>query len=113
MNYDFALVTLKNAASASAGYMGMTVGQSVVTMNLTTAGYPVRPFPAKSSIKVCGEAVQQSTEIVTLLLRCGHLDWPSQATTFKDDDSKTVDLGRLLSRLRCFSRIIRVPSFAI
>ena len=41
MNYDFALVTLKNAASASAGYMGMTVGQGVVTMNLTTAGYPV------------------------------------------------------------------------
>ena len=43
MNYDFALVTLKNAASGSAGYMGMTVGQGVVTMNLTTAGYPVRP----------------------------------------------------------------------
>ena len=41
MNYDFALVTLKNAASASAGYMGMTVGQGIVTMNLTTAGYPV------------------------------------------------------------------------
>ena len=41
MNYDFALVTLKSAASASAGFMGMTVGQGIVTMNLTTAGYPV------------------------------------------------------------------------
>ena len=41
MNYDFALITLKSAASASAGYMGMTVGQGTVTMNLTTAGYPV------------------------------------------------------------------------
>ena len=41
MNYDFALVTLKNAASASAGFMGMIVGTGVVTMNLTTAGYPV------------------------------------------------------------------------
>jgi hypothetical protein len=42
MNYDFALITLKDAASASAGYMGMTVGQGDVTLNLTTAGYPVR-----------------------------------------------------------------------
>ena len=41
MNYDFALITLKSAASASAGYMGMTVGQGTMTMNLTTAGYPV------------------------------------------------------------------------
>ncbi len=41
MNYDFALITLKNAASASAGFMGMIVGQGVVTMNLTTSGYPV------------------------------------------------------------------------
>ena len=41
MNYDFALITLRRAASASAGYMGMTVGQGAVTMNLTTAGYPV------------------------------------------------------------------------
>lgn len=43
MDYDFALITLKSAASASAGYLGMTVGTSAVTLNLTTAGYPVRP----------------------------------------------------------------------
>jgi hypothetical protein len=45
MDYDFALITLKDAASASAGFLGMTVGQGSVTLNLTTAGYPVRAQP--------------------------------------------------------------------
>jgi hypothetical protein len=41
MDYDFALITLKSAANSAAGYLGMTVGTSSVTLNLTTAGYPV------------------------------------------------------------------------
>lgn len=43
MDYDFALITLKDSG-ASAGYMGMDYGNSgsTVTLNLTTAGYPVR-----------------------------------------------------------------------
>jgi hypothetical protein len=43
MDYDFALITLKDSG-ASAGYMGMDYGNSgsQVTLNLTTAGYPVR-----------------------------------------------------------------------
>ena len=45
MNYDFALITVKSAANAAAGYLGMTVGTSSVTLNLTTAGYPVSPSP--------------------------------------------------------------------
>ncbi len=42
MDYDFALITLKDSG-ASAGYMGMDYGNSgrKVTLNLTTAGYPV------------------------------------------------------------------------
>ncbi len=42
MDYDFALITLKDSG-ASAGYMGMDYGNGgSVTLNLTTAGYPVR-----------------------------------------------------------------------
>ena len=45
MDYDFALITLKDSG-ASAGYMGMDYGNGgSVTLNLTTAGYPVRPAP--------------------------------------------------------------------
>lgn len=45
MDYDFALITLKDSG-ASAGYMGMDYGNGgIVTLNLTTAGYPVRLGP--------------------------------------------------------------------
>lgn len=43
MDYDFALITLKDSGMA-AGYMGMDYGNGgQVTLNLTTAGYPVGP----------------------------------------------------------------------
>ena len=48
MDYDFALITLSQPASSSAGFLGMTVGTSSVTLNLTSAGYPVR-----SQLPIC------------------------------------------------------------
>lgn len=42
MDYDFALITLSQPASSSAGFLGMTVGTGSVTLNLTSAGYPVQ-----------------------------------------------------------------------
>ena len=49
MDYDFALITLSQPASSSAGFLGMTVGTGSVTLNLTSAGYPVRAKPSTSS----------------------------------------------------------------
>ncbi len=48
MDYDFALITLSQPASSSAGFLGMTVGTGSVTLNLTSAGYPVRARPSTS-----------------------------------------------------------------
>ncbi|BDA51220.1 probable glutamyl endopeptidase [Coccomyxa sp. Obi] len=53
MDYDFALITLKDSG-ASAGYMGMDYGNGgTVTLNLTTAGYPGEKPPGTMWESLC------------------------------------------------------------
>ena len=40
LNYDFALITLSNAAPAGTTYLDIAAGDGTVRYDLTTAGYP-------------------------------------------------------------------------
>ena len=40
LNYDFALITLSNAAPVGTTYMDIAAGQGTVKLDVTTAGYP-------------------------------------------------------------------------
>jgi V8-like Glu-specific endopeptidase len=40
LNYDFALITLSNAAPVGTSYLDIAAGSGTVTFDLTTAGYP-------------------------------------------------------------------------
>ena len=70
MDYDFALITLKSAASSAAGFLGMTVGTNYVTLNLTTAGYPVR---CRSSASQWSLSLESACSLRRLMTReeCG------------------------------------------
>ncbi len=40
LNYDFALITLSNAAPEGTTYLDIAAGDGTATFDLTTAGYP-------------------------------------------------------------------------